>query len=145
MFCIYDIKFVYEYGITGPAEEPDLYQRIRAYAFANKLAPEDFVGGHLSFTLLRQFFRKIEELTGFKHFDYGGAWDPDTRETEAILVLGRRHEPTDKGDIETIKRAVEAMKRVLGLEETEKWYVEDGDHFDQSTLPERLDPPPRCA
>lgn len=67
MFCIYDIKFVYEYGITGPAEEPDLYQRIRAYAFANKLAPEDFVGGHLSFTLLRQFFRKIEELTGFKH------------------------------------------------------------------------------
>lgn len=137
------IKVAFLYGIAGPEEEPDLYQRIHAYAFAHKLVPEDFVGREPSFYLLRQFFRKIEELAGFKHLDYEGAWDPETREDEAILVLARRHAPTDEEEIEKIKRAVEAIKRELELEETEKWYVEDSDHFDRSTLPKNLDPPPR--
>lgn len=139
----YNIKFVYLYGLAGPEEEPDLYQRISAYAFANKLVPEDFIEDDVDFELLRTFFRKVEQLTGFKHLDFEGVWDPDTKASAAILVLARERAPADEEEIEKIKRAVEVVKRVLGFEGTEKWYVEDSDDWDQSHFPEKFDPPPR--
>lgn len=136
------IKIVYLYGIAGP-EEPNLYDIIREYAFENNLASEDSVGRHLNFTLLRKFFRRIEEVTGFKHLDFDGAWDPDTKESAVILVFARERAPTDEGEIEKIKRAVEVVRRVLGLEGTEKWYIEDNDDLDDGTVPDNLEPPPR--
>lgn len=38
---------------------------------------------------------------------------------------------------------MEVVKRTLGLEQTEKWYVEDNDDLDDGKVPENLDPPPR--
>lgn len=38
---------------------------------------------------------------------------------------------------------MEIVKRMLGLEQTEKWYVEDNDDLDDGTVPENLKPPPR--
>lgn len=122
------IKIAYLYGLAGPVE-PDLHDKIAAYASANKLVPEDYVVGEVVFYLLRKFFRKIEEMTGFKHLDHEGAWDPDTGEEEVILVFSRERAPTDKGEIEKLKCAMEVVKRMLGLEQTEKWYVEDNDDF----------------
>lgn len=49
----------------------------------------------------------------------------------------------NEGEIEKIKRAVEVVKRVLGLEGTEKWYIEDNDDLDDGTVPDNLEPPPR--
>lgn len=138
----YNIKFEYLYGIAGP-EKPDIYQKISAYAFKNKLVPEDFIEDDVDFELLRTFFRKIEDLTGFKHLDFEGVWDPDTKASEAILVLARKRAPTDEEEIKKIKHAVKVIKRELELEETEKWYVEDSDAWDQSHFPEKFNPPPR--
>lgn len=95
------IKIAYLYGIAGP-EEPDLHDKIAAYAFANKLVPEDYVVGEVDFYLLRKFFRKIEEMTGFKHLDHEGAWDPDTGEEEVILVFARERAPTDEGRLKRL-------------------------------------------
>lgn len=78
------IKIVYLYGKAGP-EEPNLYDIIRVYAFENNLASEDSVGRHLNFTLLRKFFRRIEEMTGFKHLDFEGAWDRTPRSLQSSL------------------------------------------------------------
>lgn len=136
------IRIAYLYGIVGP-EESDLHDKIALYAFANKLVPGDYIVSEVDFYLLRKFFRKIEDLTGFKHLDYKGAWDPDTGEDEVILIFARERAPTDEGEIEKIKRAVEIVKRMLGLEQTEKWYVEDNDDLDDGTVPENLKPPPR--
>lgn len=93
------IKIVYLYGIAGP-EEPNLYDIIREYAFENNLASEDSVGRHLNFTLLRKFFRRIEEMTGFKHLDFDGAWDTDTKESAVILVLRGSVRRWTRGDRE---------------------------------------------
>lgn len=124
------IKIAYPYGIAG---------RIRIC----EQAPEDYVVGEVDFYLLRLFSRKTEDLTGFKHLDYEGALDPETGEDEVILNFARERAPTDKGEIEKLKRAVEIVKRMLGLEQTEKWYVEDNDDLDDGTVPENLEPPPR--
>lgn len=104
------IKIAYLYGIVGP-EESDLHDKIALYAFANKLVPGDYIVSEVDFYLLRKFFRKIEDLTGFKHLDYKGAWDPDTGEDEVILIFARERVPTDEGEIEKIKRALEVVKR----------------------------------
>lgn len=82
------IKVAFLYGIAGPEEEPDLYQRIHAYVFKHKLVPEDFVGREPSFYLLRQFFRKIEELTGFKDLDYEGGTRRPGRMRPSLSWLG---------------------------------------------------------
>lgn len=78
------IKIAYPYGIAG---------RIRIC----EQTPEDYVVGEVDFYLLRLFFRKTEDLTGFKHLDYEGALDPDTGEDEVILNFARERAPTDKG------------------------------------------------
>lgn len=106
-----------------------------------KLVPEDFKEFGMDLELLEKFYRRIEALSGFKHLDFEGVWDPDTKEPVLILVLARERAPR----IKTIKRAIEVFKEELQLEETEteKWYVEDSDDWDESHFPESFDPPPR--
>lgn len=38
---------------------------------------------------------------------------------------------------------MEIVKRVLALEETEKWYIEENDDLDDGTVPKNLNSPPR--
>lgn len=88
MTNIYDIKFAYLYGLASP-EGRGLYHKLSKYTFATKLVPEDFIEFGMDLELLEKFYRRIEALSGFKHLEFEGVWDPDTKEPVLILVLAR--------------------------------------------------------